>query len=171
MALVVLGRRGHGGRPLTTSIAAELPIVVFGPASLLLTGSTPYVEEADLALITTTSPTALAADVEITLPAGYALFEVRITGLPTTDSVNNGAIPAVSDAGGYGSEGAAVVISPQLYIIDPLVAQACHLIGGGTIHAGHNGTLTKIRFSANGTGSGDTFTGAGTIWLYGIPSA
>lgn len=40
MALVILGRRR---RPALTSIAAELPIVVFGPATLTLTAAAPTV--------------------------------------------------------------------------------------------------------------------------------
>lgn len=47
MALVILGRRASSGRPLLTSIAAELPIVVFGPAPLVLTGSGPVVTTAE----------------------------------------------------------------------------------------------------------------------------
>lgn len=58
MALVVLGRRGYAGRPLATSVAAELPIVVFGPAPLTLTGSVP--------VVTTGAP--------IWLPAGAAAY-------------------------------------------------------------------------------------------------
>lgn len=46
MALVILGRRATSGRQLATSIAAELPIVVFGPASLTLTGTVPVVSVA-----------------------------------------------------------------------------------------------------------------------------
>lgn len=43
MALVILGRRVSSGRPHVTSIAAELPIVVFGPAALTFTGTAPSV--------------------------------------------------------------------------------------------------------------------------------
>lgn len=47
MALVILGRRTSSGRPLATSIATELPIVVFGPASLVLIGDCSVVSVAE----------------------------------------------------------------------------------------------------------------------------
>lgn len=49
MALVILGRRASSGRPLVTSVAAELPIVVFGPATLVLIGECSVVSVAETA--------------------------------------------------------------------------------------------------------------------------
>lgn len=81
MALVIFGRRASSGRPLTTSIAAELPIVVFGPASLTLTATAP-----------TVANTVTEDETPAWLPEG-ALFGADLMG----DAAWDGAEAAISD--------------------------------------------------------------------------